>query len=908
MRLNLLALLVLFSSLLIGVNAGAGDGFVLRAGILHTGLRAIDDGVIVVEDGKVVQTGSWDDLGSAVPDDLPLIHWPDAYVTPGLVAASSQIVAPHRGPDSISAAYRAADGYNRYGDHRPLLKTGVTTVHLSPGEHRLLSGLGAVVKLVGNPTQRILRSAADLSLSLTDAVDAPGSVLNIPFPASSDVQILPPTPQRPQSRIGRLLALSEAISLSQQDGTVHGELKQAWDTSLPLRIAARSAPEILAAVSFIEGKGRPGYLVGGEEIAKVLSTVVNADISLVLRIRPPGTDLGLTSDQPTEGLSALPDLGENALLALAPATADLATLQWALSVAAPHMDDPDDSISLVTHYPARILGVGDRVGNLEPGADADIVVWSESPWQIASHPLEVFVEGQRAWQPKENSVTVIKASTIWISAEDRIQDGEILIEDGTITAVGRSVPKPPFAKVIDAGPGSFVVPGFIDCYGHLGLRGDQGASGTSDRLFRLVGVPDEPELRVARAGVTSQLLTPKRLQRSAGSAVLVKTAGRGRSDRVSDHLSALLLDVRGHPKEALSNVQRIFDQGKKYLDSWIKYEKDLAEWQRKKDAGEKVEIKEEDEVEVVEEQGPDPLTGIWEVTATGGPLPEPETAKLSIQLNGSDFEGRVIEPTPPIPVRITGTLDGTTIEGTVEVEADVLPAPPKIKAELTGEDGLTGTISVLQFSVDLVGTRTSKEAKTFKVERRKKRDDEGRPNPPRVNLSLEPIRQVLEKKIPVLVTASGFGVAPKVIDFFTKKEIPLTLRLDAEMRHHAGLLADKAVSVILPMETTFTVDRNEITPAVFLTKAGINVAFQSMAADGARALPYQALQAVRSGMAADDALEALTIGAAQALGVSDKIGTIEAGLDADLLIWNGHPFEVGSDLDRVFIHGEEVPR
>ena len=61
-------------------------------------------------------------------------------------------------------------------------------------------------------------------------------------------------------------------------------------------------------------------------------------------------------------------------------------------------------------------------------------------------------------------------------------------------------------------------------------------------------------------------------------------------------------------------------------------------------------------------------------------------------------------------------------------------------------------------------------------------------------------------------------------------------------------------------------------------------------------------------MAADDALEALTRGAAQALGVSDKIGTIEAGLDADLLIWNGHPFEVGSDLDRVFIHGEEVPR
>ena len=147
-----------------------------------------------------------------------------------------------------------------------------------------------------------------------------------------------------------------------------------------------------------------------------------------------------------------------------------------------------------------------------------------------------------------------------------------------------------------------------------------------------------------------------------------------------------------------------------------------------------------------------------------------------------------------------------------------------------------------------------------------------------------------------------------MIEFFTSREIPLTLRLDAQMRHHAELLAKKSVSVILPRETTFTVDREQIAPAVFLTKAGINVAFQSIAADGARSLPLQAMQAVRSGMAADDALEALTRGAAHALGVSEKIGSIGPGLDADLLIWHGHPFEMGSELRRVFIHGEEVPR
>ncbi|MGE4618866.1 MAG: amidohydrolase family protein [Planctomycetota bacterium] len=907
MRRYLSSLLILLLTF-ISCDEVHADGFVLRAGTLHTGLRAIDDGVIVVMDGKVIQTGSWDELAAVVPDHLPLIHWPDGYVTPGLVAASSGIVAPHRGPDTISAAYRAADGYNRYGDHRPLLNTGITTAHVSPGEHRLLSGLGAVVKLVGEPSQRILRPTSDLSLSLTDAVDGPGAKLNYPFPASSDVEIKPPTPQRPQSRIGRLLALSEAIARSQDDDVAHGELSEAWATELPLRIAAAKGPEILAAVSFIEGKSRSGYIVGGEEIARVISTVTDADISLVLRIRPPGADLGQGAETPTEGLVQLPTLGTHAVLALGPPQNDLSMLQWALSEAAAHMDDPADSIALVTHHPARILGVGDRVGNLEPGADADVVIWNESPWHTTSHPLEVFVDGQQAWQPDDAVATVIKAGTIWISSEDRIEDGEILIESGVISAVGHSVPHPSFAKVVDAGPDGFVVPGFIDCYGHLGLRGDNGSSGTGDQLFRLIGVPDEPEHRVARAGVTSQLLTPRRLQRAAGAAVLVKTAGKSRSDRISDPVSALLLEVSGHPEEALSSIERLFGQGQKYLDSWIKYEKELAEWQKKKAAGEKIEIKEEAEEEVVEEKGPDALTGIWELTVSGGPIPEPETAKISIQLNGNEFEGRVVEPAPPIPVRITGTLDGTTIEATIEVDADALPEAPKIKAELTGEDSLTGTISVLQFSADLTGNRTSKEAKTFKVERRKKRDDDGRPNPPRTNLALEPVRKVLLKEIPVVVKTSGFGVTPKVVEFFTKKEISLTLRLDAQMRFYDQLLAEKSVSVILPQEAAFSIDREELVPAVFLTKAGINVAFQSMAADGARSLPYQAVQAVRGGMAADAALEALTRGAANALGVTDKIGAIEAGLDADLLIWDGHPFEMGSDLRRVFIHGEEVPR
>ncbi len=888
---------------------GAGDDFVLRAGTVHTGIREIPDGAIVVRDGKVVTAAAWSQLqDDASLDQLPLVHWPDAYVTPGLVAAASGLVSAHSSPESISAAFRASDGFDRYGDHRPLLKTGVTTVHLSPGEHRLVSGQGAVVKLVGDAEHRIIKSSSDLSLSLTDEVDGPGALLKIPFPASSDVAITAPVPQRPRSRIGRLLALGEAIEKSTEDASAHGELAQAWQSGLPLRVAARRAPEILAAISFIRGKGRTGYIVGGTEIGEVAPAVAAAGIPLVLRIERIGGDVGFSAREPIEGLTHWPDLGSNALMALAPPDNDLAQLRWALVEAASHMESPEDSIALVTHDAARILGVEDRVGSLQAGGDADIVVWNEAPWNISAHPLEVIAGGRSAWQPRNSSATVIRAETIWLSTEEAIDDGEILVEDGKIASVGRRVPHPPHSKVVDAGPGSFVVPGFIDSFGHLGLRGDSGAAGTGDRLFRLVGSADEPEHRVARAGVTSQLLTPKRLQRGAGAAVMVKTAGATRADRVDRPVSALLLEASGHPDAALGGIIRLLGQGQKYLDSWKKYERELAEWEEKMAAGEKIEAKAEVEEEVVEETGPDPLTGIWELTVSGGPLPDAETVSISIQLEGDKFEGRIVDPVPPIPVRVVGTLSGTTIEATIEIEEGVIPDTPKIEAELNGEDSLSGTISVMQFSADVVGTRTSKEAKTFKVERRKKRDDDGRPNAPKVNLAMEPIRDVLEKRIPVVVTPSGLEVAEKVIEFFSKKKIPLTLRLGPEMRHYGDLLSEKSVSVILPKQVTYTVNREEFAPATFLSRAGINVAFQSQASDGARALPQQALEAVERGMGADDALHALTRGAAEALGAQDRVGSIEQGLDADLLIWIGHPLEAGSTLQRVFIDGEEVPR
>lgn len=61
-----------------------------------------------------------------------------------------------------------------------------------------------------------------------------------------------------------------------------------------------------------------------------------------------------------------------------------------------------------------------------------------------------------------------------------------------------------------------------------------------------------------------------------------------------------------------------------------------------------------------------------------------------------------------------------------------------------------------------------------------------------------------------------------------------------------------------------------------------------------------------NGMPEEDALRAITLTPAETLGVQDRVGSLDAGKDADFAIWSGHPFKVRSKVEKVFIAGEKV--
>ena len=94
---------------------------------------------------------------------------------------------------------------------------------------------------------------------------------------------------------------------------------------------------------------------------------------------------------------------------------------------------------------------------------------------------------------------------------------------------------------------------------------------------------------------------------------------------------------------------------------------------------------------------------------------------------------------------------------------------------------------------------------------------------------------------------------------------------------------------------------------VELTAAGIRVAFHSGSEEGAAELPLLASYAVANGLGPGAALRALTSDAAAMMGIADRVGRLEAGLDADVLLLDGPPLEPSTSTLRTWVNGKEVP-
>jgi imidazolonepropionase-like amidohydrolase len=187
----------------------------------------------------------------------------------------------------------------------------------------------------------------------------------------------------------------------------------------------------------------------------------------------------------------------------------------------------------------------------------------------------------------------------------------------------------------------------------------------------------------------------------------------------------------------------------------------------------------------------------------------------------------------------------------------------------------------------------------------------GAPGTQKADLGMDAMVPVMRGDEPVIFdveTAEQIRGVLALADSFGLKVI---LRGAHEAWRLADTLAARHVPVIVG-PTTIEVGPDEpydeiyANPAV-LAKAGVTIAFQTNDAHSSRDLPYNAALAEAYGLPADDALKALTINAAQMFGVADRLGSIEPGKEATLIVTDGDPLDARMGPKYVFIRGELVP-
>ncbi|MEK6282622.1 MAG: amidohydrolase family protein [Acidobacteriota bacterium] len=181
--------------------------------------------------------------------------------------------------------------------------------------------------------------------------------------------------------------------------------------------------------------------------------------------------------------------------------------------------------------------------------------------------------------------------------------------------------------------------------------------------------------------------------------------------------------------------------------------------------------------------------------------------------------------------------------------------------------------------------------------------------PPRRDLQLEPLVEVLEGKrlvhahnyradeiLMLINVADEFGFKIKTFQhtlegYKVAKEIA---------KHGAG-------ASIFADNWAYKIEAYDAIPynAAIMTRAGVNVSMNSDSDERARRLNIEAAKAMRYGdVSEEEALKMITWNPAWQLGIQDRVGSIEVGKDADLAIWNGHPFSVYSRVDTTLVDGE----
>jgi imidazolonepropionase-like amidohydrolase len=181
-----------------------------------------------------------------------------------------------------------------------------------------------------------------------------------------------------------------------------------------------------------------------------------------------------------------------------------------------------------------------------------------------------------------------------------------------------------------------------------------------------------------------------------------------------------------------------------------------------------------------------------------------------------------------------------------------------------------------------------------------------------VDVRWEAMGPVLEGEVPVMVRASDVQQIQAAVAWSKQERVRLIIVGGHEAWRLTDLLKENDVPVLaggihrLPSRR-FNAYDDPFTLPLKLHQAGVKFAiFSADEAAHQRNLPYEAAMAAAYGLPKEEALKAITLYPAQILGVDDRVGSLEVGKDATLIVTNGDPLEITTDVELAFIRGGRI--
>lgn len=382
--------------------AAGQDGMAVRGERVYTMAGpVIADGVVLMRDGKIEAVGPASAV--SVPEGYETVT--AAYVTPGLVDAHTVVGfsgiynQPHdqdqlEKSDPLQPELRAIDGYNaREALVEWVRNLGVTTVHTGHGPGALVSGQTMIAKTGGETVDEVVvDSAFALAMTLGATVS---SGFKSPGTRSKGVAML-------------RKALVEAKNYGQSNkGSEEDDddkpkardlrkeaLLALLDGEFVAMITANRAQEILGALRLAKEFGFRLILDGAAESYLVLDEIKSAGVPVILHpmmARAQGDRRNMSFETPV----TLRDAGirfaiQSGFESYVPKTR---VILFEAAIAAAHGLSFEEALEAVTIAPARILGIANRVGSLEAGKDADIVLYDGDPFEYTTHVCTVIIDG-----------------------------------------------------------------------------------------------------------------------------------------------------------------------------------------------------------------------------------------------------------------------------------------------------------------------------------------------------------------------------------------------------------------------------------------------------------------------------------------------------------------------------------